>query len=173
MRLFISSEHGTESYREHLRWTFQKLQSLISRVRRGAFPPWSIHGPEADKLISQAGKAEHLFLRDTSESGWLCFPLVSKNVTMCADAQCTGTQRTVPLASNTASFPFSFSYAPHAYITSSVDHPQLLDSCVILFQSFPYYFELSIVMALSSVLSRGKPVKCIHFCFDFSSLIHS
>lgn len=64
MRLFISSEHVIESYREHLKWTFQKLKSLISDAGRGAFPQWSTYFPEADKWISQAEKAEHTSERE-------------------------------------------------------------------------------------------------------------
>lgn len=38
MRLFISSEHAIESYREHLKWTFQKLKSLVTDAGKGAVP---------------------------------------------------------------------------------------------------------------------------------------
>lgn len=38
MRLFISSEHAIESYKEHLKWTFQKLKCLVTGAGRGAVP---------------------------------------------------------------------------------------------------------------------------------------
>lgn len=144
---------------------FPEIAKLDQWSIEGTFPPPSVYCPEADRLISQAGEAEH-----ASESEWLCFPLVCKNVTiMCADHQCTKSK--VPLASNIASFPSSLMFPPcihHIF----VNHPQFLDS-LIFFLSFLYSFEFlsfSVVMALSSVLSSEMHSFLLQ-CF--SSLIHS
>lgn len=53
-----------ESYREYLKWTFQKLKSLINDAGRGALPLWSTYFPEADRWVNQAGKAEHTSERE-------------------------------------------------------------------------------------------------------------
>lgn len=150
MRLFISSKRAIESYREHLKWTFQKLKSLVTDAGRGAVPQWSTYFPEVDKWVTQARKTEH-----ASEREYSCFQEESHHVCRPHGA---GTQRTESFWLPIAPVLFlSFLCSHHTYPTPLVitHSPWVVVSFSFKFSPRLLYTEHKLITILVGILGSA------------------